>query len=65
MVATGETMGLAEWIIDDSCLVKFSSKYFWSMMLAVTQYIYANLIFFDLLFASFYYRNTLKELKIG
>ena len=26
MVATGETMGLAEWIIDDTCLVETAFK---------------------------------------
>ena len=26
MVATGETVGLAEWIIDDTCIVSFTSS---------------------------------------
>ena len=28
MVATGETVGLAEWIIDDTCLVFSDSNFF-------------------------------------
>ena len=26
MIATGRTVGLAEWIIDDTCLVNFTSE---------------------------------------
>ena len=32
MVATGETVGLAEWIIDDTCLVNFC---YWSLYFLV------------------------------
>ena len=34
MFATGETIGLAEWIIDDACLVSY--KFF----IAITSYFY-------------------------
>ena len=34
MFATGESVGLAEWIIDDTCLVFYSSDSFFTIYLS-------------------------------
>ena len=41
MFATGETVGLAEWIIDDTCLVW---KYYWNMQSDINIQTFINMV---------------------
>ena len=46
MVATGETVGLAEWIIDDICLVFIYIYLQWSMLNVIQEDISTGILIF-------------------